>query len=289
MTISKKINMETRGMFFTQDHFPVVHASMKPFLETEFYGTDNKEDFDINIKRLPQDWRYRNETIQYRFNGSGLRMNKELAEVNESYLIGFGCSHTLGVGINEEDTWVHLLANNMSLDYINAGVSGGSAKLCAINFFNLLATNRPLPRAVVFAWPSSVRYCLYAEDQFLFYLPRFIDEDFRAEGEIYKSMLMCDALDHEFIFYRNMVISTCNRLRIPYNEFTFDDKDDVYRKLDIELIYTDIKNRNLNTDYARDIRDKSDQNRFSHPGTGLHLRAADFLSTRFSTQGIDLY
>jgi hypothetical protein len=275
MTINK-IDMETNGMVFKQDHFPIVHISMKPNLHIDFYGTDNHTDFEINTKRLPNHWKYHTEKIEYRFNSSGLRMDKELSDIDE-YIIGFGCSHTVGVGINLEDTWIHSLAEKLNIDYINASASGGSSKLCAINFFNMLGSVDKLPKAAIFSWPSSVRYCFYTENQFLFYLPRFIDKDFTHESEIYKVMLMTDMLDHEFIFYRNMVMNTCKRLGIAYSEFTFDGVDETYKNLGIRAIYTEINDRELNNDYARDIRDKKGANMFSHPGTGLHQKARDYV------------
>lgn len=274
MTINK-IDMETSGMYYSQDHFPIVHASMKSNLVTDFYGTDNKEDYEINLKRLPSDWRYRNETIQYRFNSVGLRMDNELPV--DDYIVGFGCSHTVGVGVNVEDTWIHQLANKLSVNYINAGVSGGSSKLCSINFFNMLEQLQQLPKCVVFAWPSSVRYCFYTKGEFLFYLPRYINKEFEYESEIYKNMIMTDTLDSEFIFYRNMVKTTCKRLNIPYTEFSFDGYDTLFKRLNIKQVYTEINDRDLNTDFARDVRDKNGANRFSHPGVGLHKQASDYV------------
>lgn len=278
MTIAKKINLDTDGMFFEQTAYPITHVSMKPNLETNFYGTDNQEDFNINCKRLPDNWLYRTTPVNYKFNNSGLRMNKNLEEVNDDYIVGFGCSHTVGVGVNLEDTWIHKLAKELNLDYINSGISGGSVKLCTINFFNMLNVVKCLPKLVVFAWPSSVRYCFYTENEFVFYLPRFINENkkYQYHTEIYNNMLLSDTLTTEALFYRNMVKTTCNKLNIKFAEFTFDGFDQLI-KHGVAPVYLDYDLKDLNEDYARDVRDKTNNLFFSHPGRRLHTMAKDIV------------
>lgn len=276
MTIVNKIDIDTVGMFFEQDQYPIVHSSMRPGSVLDFYGTDNKEDFLINCKRLPESWVYRNSPISYKFNSKGLRMNKEIEDVSVDYIAGFGCSHTVGVGVNLEDTWIHLLSQDLGLDYINNGVSGGSIKLCAINFFNMLATKKTLPKIAVFAWPSSVRYCFYEDGEFVFYLPRFITKDkkFQYHTQAYNSLLLTNVLTTEALFYRQMVRITCDKLGIKYAEFTFDDKDDL-KSRGVPLIYIQPADKDLNEDHARDVRDKSNNAIFSHPGKRLHRMAKD--------------
>lgn len=276
MTIVNKINFNYKGSCAEQTAYPIVHSSMTPNFESNFYGTDNKEDFAINCNRLPQDWIYRNTEINYKFNSSALRMNKELNEVNNNYIAGFGCSHTLGVGVTLESTWLHLLAQDLNLDYINTGVSGGSVKLCAINFFNMLDSIDQLPKIAVFAWPSSVRYCFYDNDEFIFYLPRFITEEtqYKHHTNVYNNMLMTDILTTEALFYRNMVKTTCHRLGIKYAEFTFDGFDPLIEH-GVVPVYTDPNKKDLNQDHARDVRDKSNNSFFSHPGIKTHRLAKD--------------
>lgn len=274
MTILKKIDMDTTGMYFDIQDFPIVHSSMTPNSTYSFYGTDNQEDYLKNLDRLPSDWYYRNNTIEYRFNDVGLRMDSTIDKTE--YIIGFGCSHTVGVGVNLSDTWIHKLGEKLNIDYINCGVSGGSSKLCAINFFNMLNRLKHLPKLVVFSWPSSVRYCLYTDNQFVFYLPRFINEKMFVSN-IYKNMIMTDTLGTEFMLYRNMVKTTCDRLNIKFCEFSFDGEDKVFSKLNIKQIYKDPNNKDLNMDHARDVRDKSNNGYFSHPGIMLHSQACDFI------------
>ena len=276
MTIVNKINIDTVGMFFEQDQYPVVHSSMVPNSLLDFYGTDNKEDFAINCKRLPESWVYKNIPISYKFNSNGLRMNKDLDDVADDYIVGFGCSHTVGVGVNLTDTWIHTLADDLKMDYINNGVSGGSIKLCAINFFNMLSSKKTLPKIAVFAWPSSVRYCFYEDGEFVFYLPRFITDDkkFQYHTKTYNNMLLTNVLTTEALFYRNMIKTVCDRLDIKYAEFTFDNTDEL-KNYGIPVIYVEPSEKDVNEDHARDVRDKSNGSLFSHPGKRLHRLAKE--------------
>jgi hypothetical protein len=248
---------------------------MKPNAVEEFYGTDTREDFLINIKRLPVDWPYHTKQIGYRFNNHGLRMDKELDQIDDDYLVAFGCSHTVGVGVALEDTWPFLLSKDLQIDYINSSTSGSSIKLNCINFFNMLSNVNLLPRVVAFAWPSSVRNVTYSNNEFLFYLPRFTTDDkkYKYHVQAYEKMLMTDILTYDSIFYRNMVKNTCERLNIKYCEITFDERCEFAKKLNINLASLP---KTLNT-MARDVRDKADGSYFAHVGVNTHYLAAELL------------
>lgn len=257
------------------DSWPIVHSSMKPNSNDNWCGTDNEKDFLINLKQLPQDWIYRTKSISYKFNNNGLRMDKELDQVDKSYMIAFGCSHTVGIGVALEDSWPYLLSKELNLDYINSAVSGSSIKLNCINFFNMLSTVETLPKIVAFAWPSSIRHVTYSEGQFLFYLPRYTSNDakFKYHIRAYENMLLTDILTYDAIFYRNMVKTTCNRLGIKYCEISFDSRCEFSNllKIDVAELLTDF-NR-----LARDIRKKSDGSYFAHAGIGVHALAKNLL------------
>lgn len=280
--------MAADGMFAEQTAWPIIHSSMEPNSSLSFYGTDNKDDYEINKLRLPKDWIYNSTPITYNFNSSGLRMEKEIAQIKSNYLIAFGCSHTIGVGVPLENTWPHLMSKELNLDYVNSAVSGSSIKLNALNFFNMLNTVDELPTVVAIAWPSSVRYTWYSQGQFLFYLPRFATDQnkFKLQTRSYNDILMTDVLTSEAIFYRNMVKTTCNKLGIKYCETSFDFRCEFVKTLDIQLAKTadegasSLENISLdfiNDNFARDIRDTSDGGVFGHVGIGLHKTAQKIL------------
>ena len=287
MTILKKIDMAVDGMFAKQTDWPIVHSSMKPNSSVLFYGTDNNNDYEINKARLPLDWIYNSLPVTYNFNSNGLRMEKNIEQVDSNYFIAFGCSHTVGVGVALENTWPYLLSKELNIDYINSAVSGSSIKLNAINFFNMLDQVGTLPKIVAFAWPSSVRYTWYSQGQFLFYLPRYTTDkkEFKLQTQAYNDMLMTDVLTSEAVFYRNMIKTTCKKLGIMYCETSFDYRCEFVKNLGIQLANTDsgphvLNNMDLgfiNNQFARDIRDMSGGNLFGHVGIGLHKNAQKIL------------
>ena len=279
--------MAVDGMFADQTGWPLIHSSMKPNTSTSYYGTDTENDFAVNKKRLPLEWIYNSKSITYNFNSDGLRMDKETNEVDSDYMVAFGCSHTLGVGIALEDTWPYLMSKKLQLDYINLGVSGSSIKLNAINFFNMISKIEHLPKVVAFAWPSSVRYTWYSKGQFLFYLPRYTSEktEFKHITQAYNNLLMTDVLTSDAVFYRNMIKTTCNRLGIKYCEIGLDPRCEFASAINLPVATSLIDSHiidNVNLDtlhsfFARDVRDKTDNVIFAHIGIGTHLDAVKLL------------
>ena len=282
--------MAVDGMFFEQNAFPLVHSSMQPNLSTNYYGTDTIEDFEKNKKRMPASWAYHNKNISYKFNSHGLRMDKELTQVDDNYMVAFGCSQTLGVGVAVENTWPYLLSQKLNIDYINLGVSGSSIKLNAINFFNMLEFNKILPKVVAFAWPTSIRYTWYSQGQFLFYLPRFSTDkkEFEYITKAYENLLVTDTLTTDAIFYRNMVKTTCKKLNIQYCETGFDYECDFINTLGIEVStpilgdinFNKLDLNTLNTLFARDIRDKTKNEVVAHAGIENHQIAVNILNNQ---------
>ena len=244
----------------TITHWPVVHASMSANTQLKFYGTDSQDRFEENLKNLESDWIYRSKAVTYNFNNVGLRMNKNIQEVDPKYFVAFGCSQTLGVGVALEDTWPMILSQDLGIDYINSAVVGSSIKLNVINFFNMLESVDQLPYAVVFAWPSSSRYCFYTNNEFVFYLPNYIP-DIENFTDAYNSLLLTDFNFSESILYRNMVRTTCKQLGIKYVEFSFDKSNEFTNLLDSNII----DDTHL---YARDN---------SHIGILQHREAASYV------------
>jgi hypothetical protein len=249
------VPMESTSNTVSQQHWPIVHISMQPNQQLEFYGTDVKE-------RIDPTWQ--GNSISYKFNSSGLRMDKELKDINRNYIVAFGCSHTVGVGLPLEDTWIHLVSKELDIDYVNSAVVGSSVKLNAINFFNMLNTVDVLPKAVIFAWPSSTRYCFFHNQQFVFYLPNYIptDTEYSKFSESYRSLLMTDFNVTESAMYRNMIKTTCSRLGIKYIDFGFDQNDDFTINEKVAII------KLAHPEYARDG---------SHYGISHHQSAANLI------------
>lgn len=121
-----------------------------------------------------------------------------------------------------------------------------------------------LPKVVIFAWPSSTRYCFFHDQKFVFYLPNYItdSETYKKFSDSYKSLLMTDFNVTESSMYRHMVKTTCNKLGIKYTDFGFDQNDEFTIKEKVAIIKPALP------DYARDG---------SHFGPAFHRLAADLI------------
>lgn len=87
---------------------------------------DNKELYESNYKKkyymlLENGWI--NSTVSYTFNKHGFRC----PDFTDSPSIMFlGCSLTIGIGINIEESWSYQVANYLNLAFVNLGQGGGS-------------------------------------------------------------------------------------------------------------------------------------------------------------------
>lgn len=64
--------------------------------------------------------------IEYKVNLQGCR-SKNFSEIKDkNVIIGIGCSITFGVGLNQQDTWIHKLAEALDCEYVNISAPGCS-------------------------------------------------------------------------------------------------------------------------------------------------------------------
>jgi hypothetical protein len=66
---------------------------------------------------------FNSQNVKYKFNNFGFRCNEFLEKDNIVFL---GCSLTLGIGINLEDTFSQILSSSLSLNNCNLALAGGS-------------------------------------------------------------------------------------------------------------------------------------------------------------------
>lgn len=125
----------------------------------EYVSTDSFENFEKNKKLLGQDWYYYDKKIEYKYNSWGYR-SKDFIDLEENYILTFGCSCTEGVGLHYDDLWSTKTANFLNMDCFNMGMGSTSTDfqfyntLLLQNFFN---KNNRLPKLVIYQWPSDYR------------------------------------------------------------------------------------------------------------------------------------
>ncbi len=70
------------------------------------------------------------DDIEYRFNDEGFRCDTNMNDFKGDVNMFLGCSNTLGIGVNLEDTWCWHVNYRHSGTMCNIGQGGGSAETC---------------------------------------------------------------------------------------------------------------------------------------------------------------
>lgn len=88
--------------------------------------TDTQEQYELHLKTRRDDLAslgWIDNKVSYTFNEHGFRCP---SFENKPSIMFLGCSHTVGIGINIEDTWGHLVSKELNLHCINLGQGGGT-------------------------------------------------------------------------------------------------------------------------------------------------------------------
>jgi hypothetical protein len=130
------------------------HAS----LTKHFVGGDDEKRFDSNLKRMPEDWYYRNKEITYVYNDNGHRC-KNIEELNfDNYVLFIGCSQTEGVGLELETTYPYLVAKELNCDYYNLALGATGVDVLEYNLLTWFYKFEKKPRYVFIQWPDHSRF-----------------------------------------------------------------------------------------------------------------------------------
>jgi len=121
----------------------------------KFYSSDSKVEFVRNQRVI--DPKYHQSDIEYSFNSHGYR-TREFADVKDNeFILVFGCSHTEGVGLHEEDIWCSQLCNALGIDKINLGKAGSGHDVQYLNTVQYIKNKYPMPKMVIYQWPQITR------------------------------------------------------------------------------------------------------------------------------------
>lgn len=132
------------------DILPTTH---NPLSQSVHWNTwDSEERFRANP--TPG---YTETSITYTYNSHGFRTRDfDLKSVRPRILF-LGCSHTEGIGLKEEDTWVHKVSDHFSeYDCYNMGLAGSSGDTVARFLYN--CRNILSPTVVFILWPDTCRF-----------------------------------------------------------------------------------------------------------------------------------
>ena len=123
---------------------------------------DSEEAYAKNLKTQPENWYYRNNTVEYTFNKDGYR-TKDFDKINwEEAIVLFGCSTVLGEAVDDKDTLSSYLNRITEKEVVNLGMSGSSIAH-AVHLSTIVSKKYPTPKAVVFLWTEMSRTAHYRE------------------------------------------------------------------------------------------------------------------------------
>lgn len=128
----------------------------RPRSQTVYWITrDNEENFRKNPKPG-----YTETSITYSYNGHGFRTKEFDLSNGKRNILFLGCSHTEGIGLREEDTWVHKVSQHFpDHNCYNLGIGGGSTDMVTRFLYNFSEVLRP--EVVFILWPSLTRFETY--------------------------------------------------------------------------------------------------------------------------------
>ncbi len=118
-----------------------------------WHSTDSKN----NFKKQSEEFKDRfNYEIAYKFNNLGYR-TKNLNELNDKFILTFGCSYTEGIGLTIEQIWNYAVAKNINLDLYNCAKEATGMDVQYYNSTLWKNSNLPLPKLVIIQWPHKSR------------------------------------------------------------------------------------------------------------------------------------
>jgi hypothetical protein len=225
--------------FFINNDSPIIQQSSLSNKSLDFYSTDSEDNFINNKKIKGDDWYYNNTNIKYNFNEWGYR-TKNFKDVDEDYILVFGCSCTEGIGLESDKLWSNKLGKELNLDVFNLGKGGSGIDYQFFNtqlFYNFILKNKKRPKLVVYQWPMSHRTMGF------FSQPDYKDDAIEIEFfmPMYNNQFNNDAKDKFYEWYlegfinnkgdylkqNNLYPLFCNNiwkgLNIPVLNWTYED------------------------------------------------------------------
>lgn len=128
----------------------------------------NENMADLGQRALLEKFGWTRDSISYTFNEHGFRADEFTYEPNDSVLF-LGCSLTMGIGMNLEDTWVYKAASSLGLRRYNLGIGGGSPDMCFRLAHHWIPRLRP--KYVMMLTPFSTRIELVMDNRVIQFVP----------------------------------------------------------------------------------------------------------------------
>jgi len=238
--------------FSMEDLFKVHWLTHEPY--GYFAGSDNPKSFKRLLKKMPDDWHYRNKEIYYAVNSRGYR-TYEFDKVNwKEAIVLFGCSMVAGVGVADDETISYYLEQLSGRPVVNLGVPGSGLDFNLYNNF-LLKRNYPTPYAVVNIYSNLNRMVCFQNNQPEMHGLWSLEDGYvgymqHSENPVVRSLLNCEQVKHLWkdtrTYYATWFHDTSEYIGVDKLEFTNTARDLAHcglesNKANAQLIYTQIK------------------------------------------------
>jgi len=136
------------------DYAPTTILNQHSNKTHRWLAGDNEQRYKENLQKSEIAGYIETFNISYKLNSNGFRTS-EIVE-DTSSVVALGCSHTFGLGLPEQDTYIAQLAGMLDTSYYNLGVPGGSNDTA----FRVAGYWLPIikPRYVVMLTPQMTRF-----------------------------------------------------------------------------------------------------------------------------------
>jgi len=136
-----------------------------PNTEIEFGDGDYEPKFNENLLSQPLDWYYRTNKITYKYNSFGHRC-KDIQDIDlDNYILFAGCSHVEGTGLELENTYPYLVAEELGCDYYNLAQGGTGIDVLTHNLIMWKSIVTKPPKFLVVHQPEITRFVTLEADE----------------------------------------------------------------------------------------------------------------------------
>ena len=271
---------------------PLIEVRRREELNPElpyFFSCDSKESFEKGKDKFGTGWYYYNNPINYEFNSFGYRTS-ELHEIDDNFIVSFGCSFTMGIGLHKKDIWIEKLGEKLGKKTLNLALEGVGNSTTFYNsflFFEWCKKNSIKPDGVFIQLTFNHRreffYTTEEKEINIGYTPSIInptdehDIDFYQDAQWFKKRYNADSAERTVIsdIYPKVIKELWGSIGTPVFFFSFgnDFKKDLLFTNDIEVEEIQLNNL-FEQDYARDLL---------HNGRKEHELAASCLALKYQT------
>jgi hypothetical protein len=218
---------------------------------SQWSSADDYVNLTKRLEEMPIDWRYRTSKIFYDINSLGHR-SKEIENLDlDNYILCTGCSHTEGIGVEEDKIYPHVLAQKLGCDYYNLGLGATGIDVVVHNLVIWFSVVPKLPKAVIIQWPDVTRTITGATPDTLH--PRGLWEKDKAYDIFVNLGMKLNFFETKKLLAHHVIQSM---IKVPT----------VYFGIDKVIPFNDDTIIEPIIDYARDL---------SHPGVKSHENFAE--------------